>query len=363
MTHLATSSTDSRLPRLEALQRGARHLADPSHELGRQARELLCASTGLSPQGVDYALRNCLEHRVGRSTWSQLVRRRAPSPRAHVLLSANVFTAAFRAIGLALTQSPHVFVRPSRREPEMAQLLCRASGGAFELVDSLSPEPPEPFWAYGTDETLAQIKDTLPGGVRFHAHGSGMGVAVFGPSVPRTSQGLDEATDRLAMDVVAFDQRGCLSPRVVLVEGDADYAGAVAHSLARAFARWEQRVPRGKLTQSETADFLWYRDTMTYAAEALPAGKGLIVRDPVDDRVVVPPIGRVLHVTRTDSAEAALVRLASRVVCVGMAGDETLEGRLRKAIGERRYVPLGAMQTPPLDGPVDLRAGWEAEIV
>lgn len=292
-----------------------------------------------------------------------MVRRHTPTPRAHVLLSANVFTAAFRAIGLALTQSPHVFVRPSRREPEMAQLLCRAAGGAFELVDSLSPEPGDPVWVYGTDETLARVRDAMPGGVRFHGHGSGMGIAVFGPDLPRAPQSLDEATDRLAMDVVAFDQRGCLSPRVALVEGDRDYASTVAQSLARAFARWEQRVPRGKLTESETADFLWYRDTMTYAAEALPAGKGLVVLDPVDERVVVPPIGRVLHVTRTANAEPVLVELAPRVSCVGLAGHETLEGRLRSSIGERRYVPLGSMQTPPLDGPVDLRTGWSAEIV
>lgn len=355
--------TDTRLARLEALQNAARQIADPHHELGREAREVLALSTGLSPQGVDYALRHCLEHRANRSSWSQLVKRQAMTARAHVLLSANVFTAAFRAIGLALVQAPHVFVRPSRREPEMAQLLYRGSQGAFELVDSLSPEPGDPLWAYGTDDTLARLRDTLPGGVRLHAHGSGMGAVVVGPDLPKTTAAFDEAADRIAKDAIVFDQRGCLSPRVVLFEGDEESAAAFAQALARTLARWEQRVPRGTLTESEAADFLWYRDTMTYAAEALPAGKGLVVLDPAEERLMVPPVGRVLHVTRTRDAERLLVAMGPRVTSVGIAGHEHLEGRLRVSVGERRYGPVGTMQSPPLDGPVDRRNGWDAEVV
>lgn len=355
-------SPDTRLARIEALQRAARQIADPDHPRGREAREVLTRSTGLSPQGVDHALRNYLEHRTSRSTWSQLIKRQPACARAHVLLSANVFTATFRAIGLALTQSPHVFVRASRREPEMAQLLFQGSGGSFELVDSLSPVPGDPVWAYGTNETLARLRDTLPGGVRFHAHGSGMGVAVVGPDLSQRGS-LDETADRLAADVAAFDQRGCLSPRVVLVEGERDYAAAFAQALARACARWEQQVPRGKLTEAESADLHWYRDTMTYAADALPAGKGVVVLDPVDERLVIPPVGRALHVTRTHNAEKLLESIADRVTCVGIAGHDNLEGRLRISLGERRYTALGAMQTPPLDGPVDLRKGWQAEVV
>lgn len=357
------TATDPRLPRLDALQRAARELADPAQELGAEARRVLGSTTGLSPQGVDYALHHCLEYRAPRSSWSQLVRRQQLLPRAHVLLSANVCTAAFRAIGLALTQAARVFVRPSRREPHMAELLQRGSQGAFELVDTLSPEPGDPVWAYGTDETLARLRDTLPGGVRLHAHGSGMGVAVIGPDLPTTPAALEETADRLAKDTIAFDQRGCLSPRMVIVEGSESLATSFAEALARALARWEQRIPRGKLTESETADFLWYRDTMTYAATALPAGKGLVVLDPVRDRLVVPPVGRVLHVTRTADAEALLLRVGAQITAIGIAGHDRFEGRLRQSLGERRYGPLGSMQSPPLDGPVDLRRGWNAEVL
>jgi hypothetical protein len=355
------SDLEERLGRLEALHRAAAQLADPGHPLGAEARQVLVPSTGLSSAGVDYALRECLEHRTQRSALSQLARRAPTASRVHVLLSANVFVAAFRAIAVALAQSPHVYVRPSRREPEMTRLLHRASGGAFELVDTLSPRPGEHLWAYGTDQTLARLKAELPGGVLLHAHGAGLGVAVVGRDALLREQFVDDAADRLARDIVAFDQRGCLSPRLTLVDGDRRQAESFASALARALARYEEAIPRGRLTQDEAADFIRYRDTMLYAADTLPAGKGLVVLDPVVDRLQVPPVGRVMHVTQVTSADGHVQALAQRVTSVGIAGHDRLEGVLRTAVGERRYVPLGQMQTPPLDGPTDLRVGWIAE--
>ncbi len=357
------SNLEERLGRLEALHRAAVQLADPAHPLGAEARQLLLPSTGLSSAGVDYALRECLEHRTHRSVLSQLARRAPTASRVHVLLSANVFVAAFRAIAVALAQSPSVYVRPSRREPEMTRLLHRASGGAFELVDTLSPRPGEHLWAYGTDQTLARLKAELPGGVHLHAHGAGLGVAVIGRDTILRDVFVDEAADRLARDMVAFDQRGCLSPRLTLVEGDRRGAESFAGALARALARYEEAIPRGRLTQDEAADFIRYRDTMLYAADTLPAGKGLVVLDPVVDRLQVPPVGRVMHVTQVTSIESHFQTLAKRVTSVGISGHDRLEGILRATIGERRYVPLGQMQTPPLDGPSDLRVGWASEVL
>lgn len=352
-----------RFGRLDALKRAAERIADPADPLGVEARGLLESSTGLSKAGVEYALRECLEHRAGRSVLSQLARRASPAQRAFVLLSANVFVATFRAIAVALAQSPRVFVRASRREPEMARLLHQASGGAFELVDALSPRPGDHLWAYATDETLKKLRDELPAGVCLHAHGAGLGIAVIGHDAPRRGEFVEAAADALARDVIAFDQRGCLSPRLTLVDGDQELAAAFADALARSLAHYEQEVPRGRLSEEETADLLRYRDTMLYAARPLPAGKGLVVLDPMLDRLHVPPVGRVVHVTRVSSVEPHVRALASRITSVGMAGHDRLEGHLRTWLGDRRYVPLGKMQTPPLDGPVDLRAGWDAEVI
>src|SRR5690606_1985614 len=114
---------DERTSRLYALKRAAEALANPTNRWGMVARDELPHSTGLSPEGVDYALRHCLEHDVPGGTLSSLPRRAPRAKRAHVLLSSNVITAAFRAIALALCQTDKVLVRPSRRDPVMTYLM------------------------------------------------------------------------------------------------------------------------------------------------------------------------------------------------------------------------------------------------
>lgn len=354
---------DDRAERLLSLKAAAERVADANAPLGRRARERLVAETGLSPQGVDFALRNCLEHAVSRSTLSGLRRGRQLSARSHVLLSANVFVAAFRAIVLGLAQSPQCFVRPSRRSPELCELLHEGSGAAFELVDELSPQPGDPFWAYGSDETLAALRRDLPAGVRFHGHGFGMGAAVFRQPHGQLAAPLAEAVDALARDTLAFDQRGCLSPRVVIVEGTREFAETICELLVEALESWEKRVPRGQLSVDETADALRHEATMTYLGSCVAAGMGLVFLDPVLDRVVVPPVGRYLHVCMTQDALAVLQRFGPRLTTVGVYHPESLPGLIEERIGPRRVVDLGQMQTPPLDGPVDLRSGWTPEVL
>lgn len=356
-------TTDPRVQRLHALLYAAEKLADPRSPEGQKARALLTQSSGLSAAGVDYALTHCLEHRAGRATISQLTKMAKAAPRAHVLLSANVFTASFRAIALGLAQSSQVFVRPSRREPEMARLLHQVSGGAFELVDSLSPAPGDHLWAYGSDTTLQELRSTLPAGIHFHGHGAGLGVAVIAAAGLRRDQRIEEIADALAQDTLAFDQRGCLSPRIVLLVGEAEFAANFTEALAAALDRAEARIPRGVLSEEEQAEAERYETTMTYVGGHVRAGKAIIVLDPEPERLYVPPIGRYLHLSRTEDPLGALQKLGPRLTSVALFGAPSLSGKIHDSIGPRRVVELGRMQTPPLDGPVDLRAGWNAELL
>src|SRR5829696_6144805 len=109
--------------RVRRLVEAARALADPKSSLGKLARERLPEATGLSPEGVDFALQQSLEIDATPAEIATLCRDAPAAPRAHVLLSANVFVAALRAISLGLAASPRVSVRCSRREAVMAELL------------------------------------------------------------------------------------------------------------------------------------------------------------------------------------------------------------------------------------------------
>lgn len=354
---------DDRLERLLALKAAAEDIADATSSIGKQARTILLDSSSLSKEGVEYALQNCLEHSVPRSTLSGMVAKTKMEARSHVLLSANVFVTPFRAIALGLIQSPRTHVRSSRRAPAFTRLLYDASNHAFELENELAPRAGDHFWAYANDETIEHLRATLPPHTHFHAHGAGMGAAVIREIPGVRSLDLTDAANALALDTVAFDQRGCLSPRVVIVEGSREFAENFCNHLVTALARLEEAIPRGPLSLEEKADALRHEATVTFVGSCVPAGMGLVFLDPQDGRVLIPPIGRYLHVTVTNDALPLLKTMAKQLTTVGFFNGEHLPGLLHEAIGPRRYVELGKMQTPPFDGPVDLREGWKAEIL
>jgi hypothetical protein len=167
---------------------------------------------------------------------------------------------------------------------------------------------------------------------------------------------------RLADDIVPFDQRGCLSPRLALVLGSADLAQSFAQRLAKALGRAQHDVPRGMLTPDEAADFTRYRDTMVYAAELIPAGKGGVGLDRVGRHLMLAPVGRNAHVARVDDA-AVLGALAPSIAAVGVHGPRTLGQSLKAFLPRARLSEIGRMQRPAFDGPVDQRPAPTGELL
>ena len=356
----------ARRARVQRLLLAARRIADPSDPIGRRAREVLPASAGLSHQGVELALARCLETRPTELELDCLCQSVPSATRAHVVLASNVFTGAHRAIALALAASPRVEVRPSRREPEMAELLRAADAGLFRVVDELAPSPGDHVWIYGTDETIAALRNELIGGVVLHAHGPGFGVAVFQPTAEDAEAAAAQAAvaaHALASDVVLFDQRGCLSPRLALIRGDAALTREFAVALAQMLSRFEHTVPRGDATPDEVADQIWYRDTWLCAGELLAAGRGCVGVDIQRERIWVPPSGRNVHVVCATDLERCLHPVRAAVAAVGVCGPPDLSARVSEVLPAARLSPLGAMQRPRFDGPVDRRPNRHGEML
>ena len=344
----------------------ARRIADPADPIGRRAREILPTSTGLSPQGVDLALDRCLETRPTDLELDWLCQSVPTATRAHVVLASNVFTAAHRAIALALATAARVEVRPSRREPEMTDLLRAADGGLFRVVDELAPSPGDHVWVYGTDETVVALRNELIGGVVLHAHGPGFGVAVFQPTAEDAEGAAWQAAaaaQALASDVVLFDQRGCLSPRLAFVCGDSELTREFALALAQELSRLEHTVPRGAVTPDEVADQTWYRDTWLCAGELLAAGRGWVGVETQRERVWLPPPGRNVHVVCASNLERCLRPVRAAVAAVGVSGPPELSARVSELLPDARLSPLGSMQRPRFDGPVDRRPSRHGEML
>ena len=358
MSHVELSRED-RERRVRAVVAAARRLADPRDPLGVEARRALPGATGLSDASIELSLTQHLETSVTPDGLAKLVTRAGSAPRVHVVLSANVFTGVVRAVALAVAAAPSVVVRPSSREAVLAPLLLRAiteqgAEARFEVSRALEPAPGDHVHVYGRRETIAAIAASCPDGVTVRGHGPGFGVAVVTGATAETAP----LAERLSWDIVPFDQRGCLSPRIAFVEGSAEDAERFASCLAVELDQREKEVPRGALSDEERRDRSLYRQTMQAVGQCHEGATSAVGLDLDPRAIFLPPAGRHLHVARVANVGEMVRLLGSHrdaITCIGVAVESSHAARLAALLPGARILPLGNMQCPPLDGPVDLR--------
>src|SRR5690606_28472283 len=129
---------------------------------------------------------------------------------------------------------------------------------------------------------------------------------------------------------------GCLSPRIVAAPVDGPER--IARALHEALSSWGERVPRFALTAPDRAALR--RAQATYAAIGafLEGPHHAVACDPTPRSIdLLPPLREPVR---------------PAITCIG--GEGPLAEALH-AMTRVRRAPLGAMQKPPLDGPVDLR--------
>jgi acyl-CoA reductase-like NAD-dependent aldehyde dehydrogenase len=352
------TASEAARERVMAVVRVGRRLCNPGDALGREARERLPRVTRLSPAGIELALSEHLETQPAARDVDRLIQRATPAARVWLLLSANVCTAPLRALACALAAAPEVLLRASRRDPVVAELLVRglaadhAFAGQVTMVDALAPEAGDQLHAYGSDETMARLRAQTPPGVELLTHGSGFGVAAVECGADHLA-----AAQALARDVVPFDGQGCLSPRVVIVAGGAAAAEAFAAHLSRALDALAPRVPRGSLSAPEQAELSQYQALMLAVGSVHLGSDHLVAVDTAPEALALPPALRAVVVVACEphALERFVAPWAGLVSAVGGEPGGALSSRLVARCRHARFSELGAMQRPPLDGPVDLR--------
>jgi hypothetical protein len=316
----------------------------------------IARSTGLSFEGVQLGF-DCLERDATPDDLNALVASAGDAESVHVILSANVFVAPLRAIAIARAAASRVTVRPSSRDPTLAQaLLALARDPGIALVSDRDSSWVEAgrIDVYGRDETVAWVRSHARPGVEIRGHGAGLGVAFV-----TLTGGIEGSADALAADVVPFDQRGCLSPRIAVVEGPVERGEAFARTLHERLAEWGARVRRGTLAEDERADGARWRQTLAFAGTIWAGAHhavGFVPHIPAGAPLAVPPPGRhVLVVSVPSAAEAKRLigTIARFVVTVGTNDPTRIES---VAPAHARVARLGRMQRPALDGPVDRRS-------
>ena len=96
---MADTAEAQRRARLERLLQAARELANPEKSAGKALRTRLLDTTGLSSAGIERGIFHSLETAPSEAELQALIASTPEAPRAHVLLSSNVFVGALRAAG------------------------------------------------------------------------------------------------------------------------------------------------------------------------------------------------------------------------------------------------------------------------
>jgi hypothetical protein len=332
-----------------------RRLVDAAREVSLDAAvvEALVATTGLTRPGVTLALEEHLETRPSEDELRRLVERAGTAERVHVVLSSNVFVGALRALAVARAASERVTAAPSRRASVFARALVERTAdpglsidGALDIRKFGGGE----IHVYGRDSTIAHFRASAPKGVRVRGHGSGLGIALVTSWADPTV-----AARALARDVAAFDQRGCLSPRVVLFFGGEGVGQEFSSELDRALVSLEDVVPRGNLEPQESMAVARYADAIAFVGRLWRGKAHLVGLAPKGAPLFVPPSGRHIHIALVESLSDARARIATVAQFVTAVGSDDIEIVRGLVDHPARVSRLGEMQRPPLDGPVDMR--------
>lgn len=190
--------------------------------------------------------------------------------------------------------------------------------------------------AYGSNETLAELKKIAPPEAVFSGYGHrvSFGMLLKEALLPKSLGALARA---YAKDIWMLDQRGCLSPTAIYVET----GGAVSvESFARAL----------HLALKREKDKKW---TLIYQAKwkGLPLNSGTRM-------IFIRPLQNVKHLYRE------LAPFSKYLQCVALEASSTRRlviGESLSKLGVNRITRAGRMQFPPITWPHDGRpniADW-----
>lgn len=322
-----------------------------------------------NPEG---ALRRALEHAsmadagvapaMARRVWDLTLARYTPEAmaglcsqsdaglRVGVVLGVSVAVAPLRALVLPLLSGASVALRPSRRQSAVATLLreaMAAEGLPVWAWSGVGSEPVNRVVAYGRDETLDAIAAALPPKVDFAGYGHGYGVAVVA-----AADAHDAAAEAVALDVALHDQRGCLSPQAVLVEGDAE---AFATRVQRALDALAEPLPKGTEGAGEAAAGMQWAGVEAALGATVTRGVGGVVAARGEGALRGSPGGRVVLVRGVEGMAAARALLGPHAEHLSTVGASAGARGWAPSGYRGRTVALGTMQDPPLDGPEDAR--------
>lgn len=215
---------------------------------------------------------------------------------------------------------------------------------------------------YGSDATLEALRRDVPPGVGWIGHGHRISLSVvFASALRRGPAAVAKACVR---DIRPYDQRGCLSPQIIWVEGGgaAAFARSLQSTLDRetATCRSIRRDPETHHLRAAVLSELVVRaldpQTLEFARDLDPSGHfEPIVYLLKRGAFMTPAAGQIVAVkgfTSIRDIVKGMNTFHSHIQGIGIAGTTAEERSVRKAFSGTTAVYLtkiGRLQTPPLD--------------
>ena len=377
---------------IRAISGAALRLADPSDAVGREAERLLSSGlgwsrdaaretlAGMSREWTEDALSALVEAEIGDpalldrfvSDPTRDGRRRMAvgPPLVFQVHAGNVPGVPITGAMLALLARSGVLAKTGTDEPGLLPLFARALAEADPLLASClaatwwpGEDLPPAFtrWGkeagkavvYGGESAVRAAREHIPPEVEVIVYGPRVGVSVFLPDAPDAAAGL------LARDVCAYEQRGCVSPRIAFVIG-ADPLD-VADLIAAGMEKEAGRVRPPPLSEAEAValrsaraecEFAGLEDGSTRVSGPVDLTWTILAhRDAGVESEALPRAVWVYGVPSVEALATLLGPFEGRIQSIGYAGREREEdlARLAARLGVSRICALGDMAWPPPD--------------
>jgi hypothetical protein len=223
--------------------------------------------------------------------------------------------------------------------------------------------------ATGGDEAVSAIRFAAagyqPASARFIGNGHRLSLGLIGREA---LDDLKSVARNAALDVVMYDQQGCLSPHLFYVEtGGSHFPREFAKALGQELARLEMELPRGRVDTPTSARLHQIRSVAEIKQADGREGEEVIVFGSetgtlwtviyeADPTVVLSPLYRTVRVKPISELLHAVPLLEfwrPYLQAAGIAVPKSRRLPLAEALGRagvNRICPIGRMQQPP--------AGW-----
>jgi hypothetical protein len=236
--------------------------------------------------------------------------------------------------------------------------------GGSEMLEDVALRRADAIVVYGGDETVAALRRRAPVTTRFVAYHHRMSVGVVGVGALEEPHATASAAS-VARAVAIFDQRGCVSPRVVYVEeGGVLSPREFARLLAQSLAGLERELPSGTLDPAEASALHQVRGTAELIAAADPGSDSgteihhggeaswtvIFDHGPADPAPCLGRTVRVVPLTDVEQLPKLIARVGAHLQTVGTAGLGDRSKGLAVSLGRAgvsRVVPFAAVPFPP----------------